>query len=451
MSDEKYNADASEYRSKASRGSVAGNNAGSSHNRKLINPMYSEKYSSDEQTRCLWINLSLLRSVETDKALKDILASKKTVTCSRSVVKHKTYFVSLKTDKDALELKESLLESELKLFDSSSSSSSISSTSPNRLPSDSSNPERDLPSIRYAIPSRHLWIGNITDEHSEEDLQDYFALYGELDSVRILHEKKCAFANFQKDDDCLNCVEEMDKKHHHSKKRDSDEKSEQNLIVNFQWSFDAPVSNGNARTGKSRTSSNGTSPGHRAGWMNESGGLDGGGGTGDGMLAPNYYFSYQKLAEFQNPSRQLFVGNLSPSMTVDGLTEIFSHFGPIEYVKDFIDRGFAFVLFVHLNSAIWARTNFWYYPLVVDNRLLAVNYGRIIDEELGAARISYEDGEGGVEGENPDGGEVEGEEAAARSEEAGRSEGDDANGDDANGDANHDHDQDQEDGDGEDE
>ncbi|XP_040002451.1 RNA polymerase II-associated protein 3-like isoform X2 [Xiphias gladius] len=44
---------------------------------------------------------------------------------------------------------------------------------------------------------RSLWVGNITLEVTEKDLWDLFKMFGEIESVRVLHERFCAFVNFK--------------------------------------------------------------------------------------------------------------------------------------------------------------------------------------------------------------------------------------------------------------
>lgn len=44
---------------------------------------------------------------------------------------------------------------------------------------------------------RSLWVGNITLDVTEKDLRDLFKMYGEIESIRILHERFCAFVNFE--------------------------------------------------------------------------------------------------------------------------------------------------------------------------------------------------------------------------------------------------------------
>ncbi|XP_044047134.1 STI1-like protein isoform X1 [Siniperca chuatsi] len=44
---------------------------------------------------------------------------------------------------------------------------------------------------------RSLWVGNITLEVTEKDLWDLFKMFGEIESIRVLHERFCAFVNFK--------------------------------------------------------------------------------------------------------------------------------------------------------------------------------------------------------------------------------------------------------------
>uniref|UniRef100_A0A3B4UND3 Uncharacterized protein n=1 Tax=Seriola dumerili TaxID=41447 RepID=A0A3B4UND3_SERDU len=44
---------------------------------------------------------------------------------------------------------------------------------------------------------RSLWVGNITLEVTENDLWELFKMFGEIESIRVLHERFCAFVNFK--------------------------------------------------------------------------------------------------------------------------------------------------------------------------------------------------------------------------------------------------------------
>ncbi|KAF0027470.1 hypothetical protein F2P81_020211 [Scophthalmus maximus] len=47
-------------------------------------------------------------------------------------------------------------------------------------------------------PCPSLWVGNVTTELTEKHLWDLFKVYGEIESIRVLHERFCAFVNFKK-------------------------------------------------------------------------------------------------------------------------------------------------------------------------------------------------------------------------------------------------------------
>ncbi|XP_070772607.1 tetratricopeptide repeat protein 31 [Enoplosus armatus] len=53
------------------------------------------------------------------------------------------------------------------------------------------------PSVVQPGPCPSLWVGNVTTELTEKHLWDLFKLYGEIESIRVLHERFCAFVNFK--------------------------------------------------------------------------------------------------------------------------------------------------------------------------------------------------------------------------------------------------------------
>lgn len=55
-------------------------------------------------------------------------------------------------------------------------------------------------------PSRALWIGNISDEVTEDILFTEFSKYGEIESVRLLTHKTCAFVNFMNVEDATSAL-----------------------------------------------------------------------------------------------------------------------------------------------------------------------------------------------------------------------------------------------------
>lgn len=52
-------------------------------------------------------------------------------------------------------------------------------------------------------PSRHLWIGNVSQDASEAVIRDKFAQFGEVDSVTVYSSRNYAFVNFRNLDDAV--------------------------------------------------------------------------------------------------------------------------------------------------------------------------------------------------------------------------------------------------------
>ncbi|XP_029594592.1 RNA-binding protein SGN1-like [Salmo trutta] len=49
--------------------------------------------------------------------------------------------------------------------------------------------------LRSPCPS--LWVGNVTVDLTEKHIWDLFKTCGEIESIRVLHERFCAFVNFK--------------------------------------------------------------------------------------------------------------------------------------------------------------------------------------------------------------------------------------------------------------
>ncbi|XP_040034856.2 uncharacterized protein LOC120820776 isoform X2 [Gasterosteus aculeatus] len=56
---------------------------------------------------------------------------------------------------------------------------------------------QDPSAVQPGSPCPSLWVGNVTTELTEKHLLDLFKMYGEIESVRVLHERFCAFINFK--------------------------------------------------------------------------------------------------------------------------------------------------------------------------------------------------------------------------------------------------------------
>ncbi|XP_076017037.1 uncharacterized protein LOC143008945 [Genypterus blacodes] len=56
---------------------------------------------------------------------------------------------------------------------------------------------QDPPGVQPGSPCPSLWVGNVTTELTEKHLWDLFKMCGEIESIRVLHERFCAFVNFK--------------------------------------------------------------------------------------------------------------------------------------------------------------------------------------------------------------------------------------------------------------
>ncbi|KAK2959233.1 putative RNA binding protein Jsn1 [Blattamonas nauphoetae] len=72
-----------------------------------------------------------------------------------------------------------------------------------------------LPQVHKELPqnppARVLWVGNITPEITREILTALFERHGTVESVRFLHEKKCAFVTYDQLQSAINARDLLDK------------------------------------------------------------------------------------------------------------------------------------------------------------------------------------------------------------------------------------------------
>ncbi|XP_016128812.1 uncharacterized protein [Sinocyclocheilus grahami] len=64
-------------------------------------------------------------------------------------------------------------------------------------------------SLSFTSPCNSLWVGNVTTELTEKHLRDLFKIYGEIDSIRVLHERFCAFVNFKNANMASSAIEKL--------------------------------------------------------------------------------------------------------------------------------------------------------------------------------------------------------------------------------------------------
>jgi RNA recognition motif-containing protein len=184
--------------------------------------------------------------------------------------------------------------------------------------------------LNLGMPCRHLWVGNVEPSVSEFTLKNEFEVYGQVESVRVLRANQCAFINFYREEDASQACEALNGKKLGTK----------GLVINYQWGDVIK------RTSRARRALDTSSP------------------------------SESLRGEFTQPSRQLFVGNIVPSVTEQTLHNLFSRFGQIEQIKGFTTRGYAFVIFKKIQVSIFVRDFMTREPPELGGRALVVNFGR---------------------------------------------------------------------------
>ncbi|KAI8580633.1 hypothetical protein K450DRAFT_236539 [Umbelopsis ramanniana AG] len=155
--------------------------------------------------------------------------------------------------------------------------------------------DRGLSSSGNATPTRSLWIGCVDSLVTQEQLLQTFSPYGLIDSVRLIADKECAFVNFVHIEDAIRAKEDVLTLH-------------------------------NGRIGDTVV---------RIGY-----------GKNDGPLPDSTVLQ---------PTRALWFGNMSITLTSSDLYDVFKQFGDIESARVLTQKNCAFVNFKYLESAIRAK------------------------------------------------------------------------------------------------
>ncbi|KAG1056274.1 hypothetical protein G6F43_001823 [Rhizopus delemar] len=147
------------------------------------------------------------------------------------------------------------------------------------------------------IPSRALWLGNINPSLGVPDLSQLFSVYGQVESVRILSDKECAFVNFSTVEAAMAAKDDL----------------ETRLGSKLAGT---PVRVGFGKADLAVTE-----------------------------VGPNS----------QGPTRALWVGNLPANVNATMLKNIFQAFGHIESVRILTHKNCGFINFEHQEDAVRAR------------------------------------------------------------------------------------------------
>jgi len=176
-------------------------------------------------------------------------------------------------------------------------------------------PHAGNPPIDGAPVSRSLYLGNLASDTTYHDILPLANRYGAVEYAKIVPQKKCAFLNFV------------------------DDRAAQAFYYN---SFQQLKINGNDI---------------RLGWAKSS------------PIAPPLLESIR-----QGATRNLFVGNITDSVTEDMLKNLFGTYGEFDSIAILHQKGIAFVNLTSVNAAVNARTNLQGHEL--EGKPLKINYAK---------------------------------------------------------------------------
>jgi RNA recognition motif-containing protein len=171
------------------------------------------------------------------------------------------------------------------------------------------------PPLNDSIISRSLWIGNLDPTLTEPEIRLAFEPFGQIESLRLLPSKECAFVNYFKVEDAMRAREILQ---------------------------GAALGNMIVRIGYGKVD---------GGYMNGAAGTLGPFTDQFKTLATNGDNNSNILGQ----SRSVWVGHIGPDMDVDTLCDSFNQFGEIESCRILDARNCAFVNFYWVEDAAKAR------------------------------------------------------------------------------------------------
>ncbi|KAF9975235.1 hypothetical protein BGZ73_001171, partial [Actinomortierella ambigua] len=151
--------------------------------------------------------------------------------------------------------------------------------------------------VTQQVPTRSLWIGNLDPSLTTNDLMKLCSPYGQIESLRVLPDKECAFVNFLTVEDAVRAKEDISER------------------------CGGRVGNHVVRVGFGKT---------------------------EGLMNPDSSNALQS-------TRALWIGNLPSATTPVALHSIFSHFGPIESARVLAHKSCGFINFENIEDAITAK------------------------------------------------------------------------------------------------
>ncbi|XP_049851158.1 uncharacterized protein LOC126325495 [Schistocerca gregaria] len=174
------------------------------------------------------------------------------------------------------------------------------------------------------VPSTTLWVGNLPWDCTEQDIRAVFEIFGRIRSIRILSNKNCAFVTYY-DLDASTAA--------------------------HYGTFGLTIKNSPVKVGWGKAQAN------------------------DFMMRTS-----GSREDNVQPSPNIWVGQLDPSITEEELRAAFRQFGVIERIRVLPARNCAFINFAHLESAIEAKDRM--NGTLIRDQPVRVNYGKQREERM---------------------------------------------------------------------
>ncbi|KAJ4001382.1 pumilio/RRM domain-containing protein [Lentinula boryana] len=212
-------------------------------------------------------------------------------------------------------------------------------------------PKSEGPSSQIQTPTRSLWIGNLDNAVTSEQLIHVFAPYGAIESLRLLPEKECGFVNFVDQADAIRAKEDVLNR----LGGNIGMPNGQTVRIGFGKADSAPVAPAKGNPATSGPLSPGVSGAKSPSASAAPGGID---------------------AQLQStPTRALWIGSIPSTTTPATILSVFSPYGPIESARVLTHKNCGFINFERLDDAVRARK--------------ALNGRDVLGSDVGAIRIGF--------------------------------------------------------------
>ncbi|KAJ3971976.1 hypothetical protein EV361DRAFT_174788 [Lentinula raphanica] len=212
-------------------------------------------------------------------------------------------------------------------------------------------PKSEGPSSQIQTPTRSLWIGNLDNAVTSEQLIHVFAPYGAIESLRLLPEKECGFVNFVDQADAIRAKDDVLNR----LGGNIGMPNGQTVRIGFGKADSAPVAPAKGNPVTPGPLSPGITSTKSPSASAAPGGID---------------------AQLQStPTRALWIGSIPSTTTPATILSVFSPYGPIESARVLTHKNCGFINFERLDDAVRARK--------------ALNGRDVLGSDVGAIRIGF--------------------------------------------------------------